>query len=103
MMNNVEKLAISAQQGNPIAQHNLSTLYSIGELVAKDDRKAFLLMQKSANQDITRSQNSLAIMYMNGIGVAPDYQKAYYWASISARKGDSEGKKILLELVSNFL
>ncbi|WPE16668.1 tetratricopeptide repeat protein [Candidatus Thioglobus autotrophicus] len=102
-MVNVEKLLKSAQQGNPIAQHNLSTLYSIGELVAKDERQAFLLMQQSANQDLTRSQNSLAMMYINGVGVAPDYKKAYYWASVSARKGDAEGKRILAYLVSGSL
>ncbi|CAC9580915.1 hypothetical protein [uncultured Gammaproteobacteria bacterium] len=103
MMNNVEKLVISAQQGNPIAQHNLSTLYSIGELVAKDDNKAFVLMYKAANQDMTRSQNSLAMMYAHGIGVEANYQKAHYWASISARKGDAKGQKILLYLVSGSL
>ncbi|MDB3869986.1 sel1 repeat family protein [Candidatus Thioglobus sp.] len=102
-MNNVEKLVVSAQQGNPIAQHNLSILYSIGELVAKDERRAFLLMQQSANQNITRSQNSLAMMYINGIGVPPDYQKAYYWASVSARKGNTEGKEILTYLVGRSL
>jgi len=103
IMTNVEKLLISAQQGNPIAQYNLSILYSIGELVAKDERRAFVLMQQSANQDITRSQNSLAMMYINGTGVAPNYQKAYYWASASARKGDAEGRKILARLVGGLL
>ncbi len=102
-MNNVEKLMLSAQQGNPIAQHNLSTLYSIGELVTKDERKAFLLMQQSANQNIARSQNSLAMMYLNGIGVEANYQKAYYWASASARQGDAEGKQLLVYLVSGSL
>ncbi|SMN15827.1 hypothetical protein CRYPA_1809 [uncultured Candidatus Thioglobus sp.] len=100
MMNNVEKLVISAQQGNPIAQHNLSTLYSIGELVIKSDQKAFFLMQRSAKQDLTRSQNSLAMMYANGIGVETSYQKAYYWASISARKDNVDGQKILQYLVN---
>ena len=102
-MANIEKLVNSAQQGNPIAQHNLSILYSIGELVAKDERKAFVLMQQSANQDLTRSQNSLAMMYAKGVGVAPDYNKAYYWASVSARKGDIEGKRILSYLVGGSL
>ncbi len=103
MMNNVEKLAVSAQQGNPIAQHNLSTLYSVGELVAKNDRKAFLLMQQSANQDMASSQAALAMMYANGMGIESNYKKAYYWASISARNGSAEGQKFLLYLVSGTL
>lgn len=101
ILSNVEKLVRSAQQGNPIAQHNLSILYSIGELVAKDDHRAFLLMQQSASQDIARSQNSLAMMYINGIGIESNYQQAYFWASRSARQGDAKGKQILLYLVGN--
>jgi len=97
---NVKKLVISAKQGNPIAQHNLSTLFSIGALVPKDNRKAFMLMQEAAKQGLTQSQNSLSMMYINGIGVEPDYQSAYFWASASARQGDQEGKRILLNLIS---
>ena len=99
-MTNVEKLVISAKQGNPIAQHNLSTLFSIGALVPKDNRKAFMLMQEAATQGLTQSQNSLAMMYINGVGVEPDYQSAYFWASTSARQGDQEGQQILLHLIS---
>ncbi|HIM58592.1 MAG TPA: hypothetical protein EYJ00_04630 [Gammaproteobacteria bacterium] len=102
VMSNVEKLVISAKQGNPIAQHNLSTLFSIGALVPKDNRKAFMLMQEAANQGLTQSQNSLAIMYINGVGVEPDYQSAYFWASTSARQGNQEGQQILVHLISTF-
>jgi TPR repeat protein len=100
VMSNVEKLVISAKQGNPIAQHNLSTLFSIGALVPKDNRKAFMLMQEAAKQGLTQSQNSLAMMYINGVGVEPNYQSAYFWASTSTRQGDQEGKQILSYLVS---
>ena len=100
VMTNIEKLVWSAKQGNPFAQHNLSTLFSIGVLVPKDNRKAFMLMQEAAKQGFTQSQNSLAMMYINGIGVEPDYQSAYFWASASARQGSQEGKQILLHLIS---
>jgi TPR repeat protein len=100
VMTNVEKLVISAKQGNPIAQHNLSTLFSIGAIVPKDNRKAFMLMQEAAKQGLTQSQNSLAMMYINGVGAEPDYQSAYFWASTSARQGDQEGQQILLHLIS---
>jgi len=100
VMSNVEKLVISAKQGNPIAQHNLSTLFSIGALVPRDNRKAFMLMQEAAKQGLTQSQNSLAMMYINGVGVEPDYQSAYFWASTSTRQGDHEGQQILSYLIS---
>jgi TPR repeat protein len=102
-INNVEKLMASAKQGNPIAQYNLSILYSIGKLVARDDIKAFLLMQQSARQDNTQAQNSLAMMYFSGVGVESNYQKAYYWASTSARKNNTKGRQILLYLVGSSL
>jgi len=59
-----------------------------------------MLMQEAAKQGLTQSQNSLSMMYINGIGVEPDYQSAYFWASASARQGNQEGKRILLNLIS---
>ncbi len=92
---NIKALTLSAEQGNPTAQHNLSILFSIGALVPKNDTKAFTLMQKSARQGVARSQNSLAMMYFKGIGVKANYQSAYFWAASSAKQGNQEGKKIL--------
>ncbi len=98
---NLETLLANVEQGNPIAQYNLSALYYKGEVVRKDNRAAFILMRQSANQGITQSQNTLAIMYINGIGSQTDYNKAYYWASITTRKGSQQGKRILLYLIVN--
>ena len=98
-LDNVMQLMESAEAGNPVAQHNLSTLYRIGSLVPKDDRRAFLLMRKSAAQGLIKSQNALAMMYLNGVGVEEDYQQAHYWASASARAGDQEGQEILLRIL----
>jgi len=100
-MTNLERLVLRAKQGNPIALHNLSTLFTVGALVHKDDRKAFKLMQEAAILGLTKSQNSLAIMYMNGKGVEADLNKALYWARSSAQKGDNRGRQILLILMQN--
>ena len=97
----LETLLASVEQGDPIAQYNLSVLYAKGEVVPKDNRVAFILMRQSANQGITQSQNALAIMYMKGAGVQINYDKAYYWSSITTRKGSQEGKLILLYLIAN--
>lgn len=99
LMGNLQTLLLSAQRGNPVAQHNLSTLFSIGALVKKDNHKAFILMQQAAKAGLTQSQNSLAMMYINGIGTPKNYKQAYFWASTSARKGDKEGKQILQYLI----
>jgi len=100
VMTNLDKLIMNAKQGNPVSQHNLSTIYSLGSIVSKDNKKAFMLMQESANQGLVQSQNGLAMMYLNGIGIETDYEKAHFWASASARKGDQEGKQILRYLIS---
>ncbi len=100
-MNQVEKLMMDAQQGEPMAQYQLSILYGRGEWVAKNEKKAFLLMQQSANQEMANAQAALAMMYANGIGVEADYQAAYYWASVSARNGNTQGQAILLYLLGN--
>jgi TPR repeat protein len=97
----LETLLASVEQGDPIAQYNLSVLYAKGEVVPKDNRVAFILMRQSANQGITQSQNALAIMYIKGAGVQINYDKAYYWSSITTRKGSQEGKLILLYLIAN--
>ncbi len=101
-LNSLENLVLVAKQGDPIAQHNLSLLYSAGEIVRKDNRAAFILMNKAANQGLTQSQNALAVMYIKGTGVESDHKKAYYWATITAQKGDKRGKQILLYLINNF-
>jgi hypothetical protein len=98
-MPDVGKLVVNAQQGNPLAQYHLSNLYSLGELVAKDDHKAFLLMQQSANKNLAQSQSALAVMYIQGAGVVPDYQQAYYWANKAANQDNLKAKKILLYLI----
>lgn len=97
----LKTLLASVEQGDPIAQYNLSLLYAKGEVVRKDNTRAFILMRQSANQGITQSQNALAIMYMKGAGVEINYDKAYYWSSITTRKGSQEGKLILLYLIAN--
>lgn len=76
----------------------MSILFSIGELVPKNDKKAFVLMQMAAKQGVAQSQNSLAMMYFKGIGVSQSYRFAYFWASASAKQGDKGGERILLFL-----
>ncbi|WP_190600548.1 tetratricopeptide repeat protein [Candidatus Vesicomyidisocius sp. SY067_SCS001] len=100
---NLEGLFLNAKQSNPIAQYNLNMLYqkSMGWGVRKENRVAFILIHKAANQGDTQSQNILAKMYINGVGIHVDYNKAYYWASVTTSKGSKEGKRILLYLIAN--
>ena len=99
-MDDVVELVTNVKEGDPVAQHNLSTLFSDGIVVPKDNRKAFMLMLEAAKQGLTQSQNSVAIMYLDGVGVDSDREQAYFWASTSARKGNHTGKKILLQIIS---
>lgn len=101
ILNNIKTLRLSAKQGNSTAQHNLSLLFSTGYLFPKNDKKAFILMQKAAQKGRAQSQNSLAIMYFKGIGVKADYQSAYFWANASAKQNNQKGKQILLYLTQS--
>ncbi len=91
----IKKLNLDAEQGDPTAQYNLSLVLSDGMLAPKDEKRAFLLMQKSAKQGLAQSKNSLAIMYLKGIGVKSNYQMAVFWANSSAEQGNQSGKDIL--------
>lgn len=97
-MPDIKSLILRAKQGDSIAQYNLGILFGKGQLVPKDNNKAFKLIQISAKQGLTQAQNALAMMYIDGVGVEPNIQLANFWAQASARQGDQKGAVILLYL-----
>jgi TPR repeat protein len=87
------------KQINPIAQYNLSKLYSKGRAVSKNEKVAFMFMHDAAQAGFSKAQQELAIMHMSGFGTPIDYKKAYHWADINARKGDRKSKEILKRII----
>jgi len=68
-----------AEQGNVVAQANVSTLYLYGQGVAKDLRESMKWCRKAAEQGWRDAQFNLGVGYEHGQGVGQDYAEAAKW------------------------
>ena len=60
-----------AQIGACAALHELAFLYESGHGVRQDEKAAFRLYTRAAEQGFPNSQVNLALMYLNGRGTKP--------------------------------
>ena len=77
----------AAEQGDAAAQYSLGVLYSTGEGVLQDDKKAITWYRKAAEQGHAHAQFNLGIGYATGVGVLQDDKKAYMWFNLSRYNG----------------
>jgi len=61
------------------AMLELSDLYESGDGVPKDEKQAFLLLEKAATLGVPQAMNKLRYAYEKGMGVETDLEKATYW------------------------
>lgn len=86
---NIENQLIkAANEGNPVHQYELGAAYHEGELIDKDDKKAFQWMLKSAEQGYSNAQFILGLMYCQGIGVDQSDDKTLEWWVKAAEQGN---------------
>ncbi len=85
----------AAKRGEPEAQFNLGVMYSTGQGVKQDSKKAVKWYRKAADQEHVGAQCNLALMYKDGQGVKQDSKKAVKWYRKAAEQGDAEGKHML--------
>jgi len=93
--NHMEK----AEKGDAQAQCFLGMMYSNGNQVKKDLKKAAKWWRKSAEQGHALSQAFLALSYFRGEGVPKDLITGYAWihiAEINGVAGDILGDDILI-------
>jgi DNA repair exonuclease SbcCD ATPase subunit len=76
-----------ANEGNPIAQYIIATLYREGRGVLSNNALALKWMRKAASQGNTEAQVDLARMYSNGIDGKQDPFLAYTWYLVAERNG----------------
>lgn len=69
------------------AQASMGWMYQAGLGVLKDEKKAFSLYVKAAEQENAVAQNNLGVMYENGITVNTDIKQAKQWYKRSAEQG----------------
>ncbi len=82
-----------AEQGNPAAQLNLGTMYSLGKGVPQDYAEAVTWYRKAAEQGNADAQYNLGLICIKGQGVLQDYVLGYMWFSLAASHGDVDAQK----------
>ena len=94
--NNVKALELllhAAEGGHVQAQNRLGICYGKGQLgLQKDEKKAFLWYEKSAEQNYPAAQYNLGLQYMKGIGVEKDDSKAIPWYLRAAKSGSADAQ-----------
>lgn len=86
---------------DPESQCNISCMYSYGQGVERNLKKAFEYAYKSAIQGNVYAQNSLGRSYEFGYGVEKDIKEAYKWYKLAADQGDDLASENLLRLQGN--
>lgn len=85
----------AAKKGNADAQWMIGYLYSKGEDVEKDEKKAVYWWRKAAEQGHAQSQLNLGRAYAVGKGVTMDPSQAVYWYRKSADQGNETALFVL--------
>ncbi|NVK25588.1 MAG: sel1 repeat family protein [Gammaproteobacteria bacterium] len=91
----------SAEQGLVAAIEQLGRYYHIGRFVQKDEEKAYVYIQRAAEQGNLGAQFRLIEMQLDGLGSPYDYENSYKWlhhAVIADRKQHKQAAELLAEL-----
>lgn len=96
-----EKNWRAALQGDAIAQCNLAILYFRGDSVKKDDKEAFVWLNKATLQGSTHAEYNLGLLYEYTYGIKKDMQKAIEWVLKAAMKGHAPAISHLQEWVNS--
>ncbi|MCF6293413.1 MAG: sel1 repeat family protein [Robiginitomaculum sp.] len=91
-----------AEDDNAVAQFNLGVMYDNGQGVRQSNKKAFSLVEKSAELGFSEAQFNLGLFYINRIGVRKFKQKAIYWYKKAAAQGDADAVESLKKLGVKF-
>ena len=82
-------------KGTLISQFNLGLMYTNGDGVTQNYRKAAKWVRRAAKQGNAEAQYSLGLMYNHGEGVPQDYQKALKWYRLAAERGHAPAQNNL--------
>jgi TPR repeat protein len=85
----IRKIRISAEQGEPEAQFNLGMIYYRGVEMPRDFAEVVKWWRKAAEQGHSDAQLGLGFVYQDGTGVQQDYVEGLRWFRLSAAQGNS--------------
>lgn len=85
-------LGRAAAQGRSSAMSLLGFMYSAGELVPRDDKRAFGYFMDAAALGDAAAQNNVGQMYETGRGVTADGAQAFAWYKRGAEAGSGSAQ-----------
>ena len=91
----IEHLRARSAKGEPQAVYLLASEYDRGEILVKNEKKAFELYRQAAGLGSSAAQWVLASKYSTGKGVKKDKVEAYKWALLSAEYGSIVAQKLI--------
>ncbi len=84
----ISNLEILVEEGNPVGQFHLGTIYMEGlEGVPKDQKKGYGYLLSSAKGGHIQAQYNLAASYKLGQGIPQNIEKALHWYLEAANNG----------------
>lgn len=86
------KFLAEAKKGNAEAQNKLGVMFSEGQGVRQNYKKAVAWHQKAAEQGYAEAQFNLGVMYSEGQGVRQHYKKAVAWYQKAAEQGHAKAQ-----------
>ena len=95
MAKNIGFIQKSAQDGNAVAQFQLSLLLATGDGVAKDEAQALVWERKAAEQDHPQALAALATRLILGGGVKPDFWKGYSYLYRASALGHTLAQRMM--------
>ena len=84
-----------SQEGDADSEFALGVRYALGNGIARDDKQAFALFKKAADQGNISAQSALATAYWLGRGVRKNNVAAYSWATLAHERGDPPSGELL--------
>jgi len=78
---------VLAEQGDELSQFNLGVMYSHGEGITKNGKRALEWYMRSAEQGYAPAQFNLGAVYLEGNFTAVDEKKAAAWWQLAAEQG----------------
>jgi uncharacterized protein len=90
-----------AEQGDPIAQFRLASMYERGQGVPQDYEQAMIWYRKAADQGYALAQSNLGLMYVNGRGAPVDFEQSLAWFRKASDQGEAIGQNNLADMYEN--
>ncbi len=100
----IEWFQKAADNGEPVAQYIVATMYYDGEDVTQDYSKAINYYQKSAEQGALTSAHDLGMMFETGTGINKNLKISYALFTIASASESSNsvmGSKRVAKLLNN--